>query len=82
MKRNVIKDFRCVFYQNKRNIALNPIKACHPFARHHQPDKGVHMDMPISSGGHADSARAAAVSREHFWITAPQLAVELGISRR
>jgi hypothetical protein len=40
------------------------------------------MDMPISSGGHADSARAAAVSREHFWITAPQLAVELGICRR
>ena len=34
------------------------------------------------SGGRADSARAAAASHEHSWVAAPQLAMELGISRR
>jgi predicted DNA-binding transcriptional regulator AlpA len=44
---------------------------------------GAKLDiLPTPSGGLADSARAAAASQEHFWITAPQLARELGISRR
>jgi predicted DNA-binding transcriptional regulator AlpA len=50
----------------------------------HQPAKdGFTLDiLPIPSGGRADAARAAAASHEHSWVAAPQLAVELGISRR
>jgi hypothetical protein len=38
--------------------------------------------MPIPSGGTADAARAAAAFMQHSWIPAPELAVELGVSRR
>jgi hypothetical protein len=38
--------------------------------------------MPVPSGGVADAARAAMAHELRSWIPAPQLAAELGISRR
>jgi predicted DNA-binding transcriptional regulator AlpA len=38
--------------------------------------------MPIPSGGAADAVRAAAAFEQRSWIPAPELAAELGISRR
>jgi predicted DNA-binding transcriptional regulator AlpA len=38
--------------------------------------------FPIPSGGRADAARSALAFEQRSWITAPQLAIELGISRR
>jgi predicted DNA-binding transcriptional regulator AlpA len=38
--------------------------------------------MPVPSGGMADAARAAVAFEQRSWIPAPQLADELGISRR
>jgi predicted DNA-binding transcriptional regulator AlpA len=38
--------------------------------------------MPIPSSGRADAARAAVVFEQRSWIPAPELAAELGVSRR
>jgi predicted DNA-binding transcriptional regulator AlpA len=38
--------------------------------------------MPTPSGGRADAARAALALAQKVWVPAPQLARELGISRR
>ena len=38
--------------------------------------------FPIPSGGKADAARAALAFEQRSWIPAPELAAELGISRR
>ena len=38
--------------------------------------------LPIPSGGRADAARAAVAFEQRSWIPAPQLASELGVSRR
>jgi predicted DNA-binding transcriptional regulator AlpA len=38
--------------------------------------------MPVPSSGRADAASAAVAFEQRSWIPAPQLADELGISRR
>jgi predicted DNA-binding transcriptional regulator AlpA len=38
--------------------------------------------FPIPSGGRADAVRSALAFRQSSWIPAPELAAELGISRR
>jgi predicted DNA-binding transcriptional regulator AlpA len=38
--------------------------------------------MPVPSSGRADAARAAGAFEQRAWIPAPQLAAELGVSRR
>ncbi len=41
------------------------------------------MDIfPIPSGGRTDAIRSALAFEQRSWIPAPELAVELGISRR
>jgi predicted DNA-binding transcriptional regulator AlpA len=43
----------------------------------------VTLDIfPIPSGGRADSERAAAAFEQRSWVPAPELAAELGVSRR
>jgi predicted DNA-binding transcriptional regulator AlpA len=38
--------------------------------------------LPVPSGGMADAGRAAVAFEQRAWIPAPQLAAELGVSRR
>ncbi len=38
--------------------------------------------MPIPSGGMADAVRTAVAFEQRSWIPAPELAAELGVSRR
>jgi predicted DNA-binding transcriptional regulator AlpA len=43
----------------------------------------VTLDIfPNPSGGRADAARAAVAFEQRSWIPAPELAAELGVSRR